>query len=248
MTVPAKIPLYRIVEKGVGSVLISAEEIHGFFLDEDDTEQREICLTGVKEGALTRQRIERGELEVVNFRQQRIGMYDLGRVRLHPVSDPEDVQRSYSFLGYTCEYPKAGDIWRRWAAVEPLQYGEWARLPVGDRSSWLHVAQNSWFSALREPVRYGESAIVAINGRFIADKCSLFCALGEAVNGPGGYFGSNLDALADSLSKTRQASPISRVVWSELSTAREMAGGEFVDSVIGLFREFGVEVDSFETR
>ncbi|WP_405467472.1 barstar family protein [Streptomyces canus] len=238
--------MYRIVEKVTGSVLVSAEEIHGFFLDEDSPEQREICLTGVKEGALIRQHIERGELEVINFRQQRIGRYDLGQVCLDPVSESENFRRSYSFLGYTCEYSKAGDIWRRWAAAEPLEYGEWARLPVGDRSSWLHVAQNSWFSALREPIRYGESAVVEIDGRYIADKFSFFCALGEAVNGPGGYFGSNLDALADSLSETRNASPISRVAWSNISTVREMTGSEFVDSVIALFREFDVEVGSFE--
>lgn len=33
----------------------------------------------------------------------------------------------------------------------------------------------------------------------VTDRPSLFLALGEAVNGPGGYFGGCVDALADCL-------------------------------------------------
>lgn len=38
-----------------------------------------------------------------------------------------------------------------------------------------------------------------LDGRRVADKESFFAELGRAVNGPGGYFGSNLDALVDCL-------------------------------------------------
>jgi len=34
-----------------------------------------------------------------------------------------------------------------------------------------------------------------LDGRHITDEDGFYCALGEAVNGPGGYFGWNLDAL-----------------------------------------------------
>lgn len=34
----------------------------------------------------------------------------------------------------------------------------------------------------------------------VIDKSSFFCAVGEAVNGPGGYYGKGLDSMHDCLS------------------------------------------------
>ncbi|MBT2366637.1 barstar family protein [Streptomyces sp. ISL-10] len=39
----------------------------------------------------------------------------------------------------------------------------------------------------------------AIDGAEVTDLDSFWTVIGEAVNGPGGYFGRNLDALADCL-------------------------------------------------
>src|SRR2546421_5312984 len=39
-----------------------------------------------------------------------------------------------------------------------------------------------------------------LDGRFVTDVEGFYCAIGEAINGPGGYFGLNLDALDDCLS------------------------------------------------
>lgn len=38
-----------------------------------------------------------------------------------------------------------------------------------------------------------------IDGSAVASKADFFTEIGRAVNGEGGYFGSNLDALADCL-------------------------------------------------
>ncbi|MUM17609.1 ribonuclease inhibitor [Mycobacterium sp. CBMA271] len=38
-----------------------------------------------------------------------------------------------------------------------------------------------------------------VDGSHIHSRADLFAELGRAVNGPGGYFGSNLDALVDCL-------------------------------------------------
>lgn len=38
-----------------------------------------------------------------------------------------------------------------------------------------------------------------IDGSAVASKADFFSEIGRAVNGEGGYFGSNLDALADCL-------------------------------------------------
>ena len=44
-----------------------------------------------------------------------------------------------------------------------------------------------------DPVRY------EIDGSAISSPADFYTEIGRAVNGPGGYFGSNLDALADCL-------------------------------------------------
>ncbi|NMI02379.1 hypothetical protein HF638_00220 [Paenibacillus sp. SZ31] len=38
-----------------------------------------------------------------------------------------------------------------------------------------------------------------VDGRNITDKISFYFALGESINGPGGYFGGCLDSLSDCL-------------------------------------------------
>ncbi|WP_432926932.1 barstar family protein [Microbispora sp. CA-135349] len=38
-----------------------------------------------------------------------------------------------------------------------------------------------------------------LNGSHVTDKAGFYLAIGEAINGPGGYFGCNLDALNDCL-------------------------------------------------
>ncbi|WP_349254233.1 barstar family protein [Paenibacillus sp. RC67] len=44
-----------------------------------------------------------------------------------------------------------------------------------------------------------KNQIYYLDGLFIKDQTSFFCALGEAINGPGGYYGSGLDGLSDCL-------------------------------------------------
>jgi RNAse (barnase) inhibitor barstar len=40
---------------------------------------------------------------------------------------------------------------------------------------------------------------VTLDGAVIQSPVDFYCAIGEAINGPGGYFGANLDSLADCL-------------------------------------------------
>ncbi|MFF8292168.1 barstar family protein [Streptomyces sp. NPDC016309] len=44
------------------------------------------------------------------------------------------------------------------------------------------------------------ATVYVIEGRRITGPAGFWRAVGEAVNGPGGYFGRNLDAFADCLS------------------------------------------------
>jgi len=60
-----------------------------------------------------------------------------------------------------------------------------------------------------------------LDGRFVTDIEGFYCAIGEAINGPGGYFGSNLDALDDCLRGRFGARAPFRLVWHDSAVARE---------------------------
>ncbi|MGC4047119.1 MAG: barstar family protein [Armatimonas sp.] len=69
-----------------------------------------------------------------------------------------------------------------------------------------HMAQldkirEEWFSSGRQglPEDDRKAATILLDGSCISDIPTFYIALGEAVNGPGGYFGGNLDALNDCL-------------------------------------------------
>lgn len=72
----------------------------------------------------------------------------------------------------------------------------------------------------------------------------LYCELGEAVNGPGGYFGSNPNALQDCLinSGTRGRPPF-RLLWRDFEASRRNIGDDELNEVISVMSEYGVETE-----
>ncbi|WP_256371307.1 barstar family protein [Micromonospora sp. 15K316] len=111
------------------------------------------------------------------------------------------------------------------------------------RSSWLHVVQTAWFEPGRLATRYESTPVVTLSAQNMPDQDAFYCALGEAMNGPGGYFGANLDAVVDCLRSSRRDSTLPRrMLWKGFSMSRTLLGEEFVDSVVGLMQEFGVDV------
>ncbi|WP_370971253.1 barstar family protein [Amycolatopsis sp. cg9] len=89
--------------------------------------------------------------------------------------------------------PAARAIWDLWSAGRPAAGNFWA---AADRPEWLRaaLAHHRAEGPDRPPGR-----TFRLDGTHVTDLASFLCALGEAVNGPGGYFGRNLDALADCL-------------------------------------------------
>lgn len=184
-------PLYRLIDESSEAVILTADDIRGFFATSEPESEGKITFTGIHNIDPSRRRIEDAELEVVNYLQERIGAYHAGRILLTastvagtPGNDETGIE--YSFFGYTCEYEHAGTIWRRWAEERPIKLGEWADCPAEQHSSWLHVVQEAWFSAGRRAMKYGAADSVSIDGRKTSTRAGFYCALGEAVNGPGG--------------------------------------------------------------
>lgn len=99
-------------------------------------------------------------------------------------------------------------------------------------------------TARNTPVAY------RLNGRKIKSTNDFYTEIGRAVNGRGGYFGNNLDALADCLRGgfgTPEDRPFT-FVWAHSSASRrslaEAGRPQFVDTVRQVFddAEVGLEL------
>ncbi|MEV0119501.1 barstar family protein [Streptomyces sp. NPDC050844] len=238
-------PLYVVSAEESGDVLVAAEGVEGFFVTPEE-EPSEVAFLRAHEVKKGRRRVEDAVLEVMNRRREKVGEYFIGRVALGDTGVEVlggGISRvACQFFGNRCEYPEAEKIWRRWASGIPLEMGEWLRWPESHQAAWLHVAQNSWFTSNRRAARYGVDDVVHLDGVHISTKSGFFCSLGEAVNGPGGYYGSNLDALADCISSNCGEGPPLKIVWRHFQASRESLDSSFLDSVMEVMREFRVDI------
>jgi hypothetical protein len=82
----------------------------------------------------------------------------------------------------------------------PTQLGEWRSLDPAGRARWLREANARWFHEARAGVgRPPPADTFVIDGNDFDDLSGFLCAIGEAVNGPGGYFGSDELSFDDCL-------------------------------------------------
>ena len=239
-------PLYVVSDEESGRVLVAAEGVEGFFVDPEEGAS-EVAFLTVHELGKGMRRIEDAVMVVMNRQREKIGEYFVGRVVLGDadVADSgNNISRlSFRFFGNRCEYPEAEIIWPRWASGIALERGEWLRWPVSYQGAWLHIVQNSWFASNRRAARYGVDEVVHLNGAQISTELGFYCALGEAINGPGGYFGSNLDALADCISSSFGEGPPARIVWQNFQASQKFVDHAFLESIVGLMRELRVDLD-----
>ncbi|MEV0256470.1 barstar family protein [Streptomyces sp. NPDC050732] len=118
----------------------------------------------------------------------------------------------------------AGEVWDAWWAGRPARSNLWAAhgIDADGRSHWLSVARE------RKGRRGGPDAepgaTYHLDGRHITDEPAFYCALGEAVNGPGGYVGRSADTLHDCLRGDLGTPPPLTLVWHDPHTARSCLG------------------------
>ena len=141
------------------------------------------------------------------------------------------------------------DILEHWYAGRPAEKGLWAGYSRELRHHWAGVAlgQRSITPELPAGASYD------LDGRFVTDIEGFYCAIGEAINGPGGYFGWNLDALDDCLSGGFGARAPFRLVWHESAVARKhlVAGYDrrrlgpatTVEHLLGILTAHHIEID-----
>ena len=96
----------------------------------------------------------------------------------------------------------------------------WAGLDYLQRRSWLHLVRKHHCLCQTAMEDKPAHMVYEMDGRFITDYPSFFIALGEAINGPGAYFGGGFDALADCLCGDFGAKTPFSLVWTASDIAR----------------------------
>jgi RNAse (barnase) inhibitor barstar len=119
--------------------------------------------------------------------------------------------------------------------------GAWPEQDQEGRRAWLTAVQERYFARQDLPPDAPAGRTYVLDGRHITDRSALFLALGEAVNGPGGYFGANLDALNDCLRGGFGATAPFTLDWQDSGTARSHLMAYF-DSTLDVLADHGVEV------
>ncbi|WP_229076020.1 barstar family protein [Actinoplanes sp. DH11] len=144
---------------------------------------------------------------------------------------------------------RARRVWEQWRAGRPAEPGSWAGYDRELRHEWAGVALTHHRHTPDRP----PGTTYHLDGRHVTDEEGFYCAIGEAVNGPGGYFGWNLEALHDCLLGGWGAAPGFRLVWHDSAVARAAlkpgydrrwwAPALTMDHLLGLLAADGVDVD-----
>lgn len=103
----------------------------------------------------------------------------------------------------------------------PSVLGEWRKLDEAGRKAWLARACDRAFDSGQARVRTSRSE-VTIDGNDFDDLTGFFCAMGEAVNGPGGYFGRNLFGFDDCMFGGFGLEPPFTITWLDSARSRVM--------------------------
>ncbi|WP_322621007.1 barstar family protein [Streptomyces acidicola] len=115
----------------------------------------------------------------------------------------------------------AEEVWEIWDRGRPTEPNLWAARSSEGREFWLGTAL-----AHHDQDRPDEPSggTYHLDGRHVTDEPGFLCAMGEAVNGPGGYFGRNYAALNDCLAGRWGAARPFTLVWHHAHVARACLG------------------------
>ncbi|RAV12952.1 barstar family protein [Paenibacillus contaminans] len=91
---------------------------------------------------------------------------------------------------------EAMKIWKKWMIAKPTVINTWAGMSQKQRLGWSEVVRlHSRFNTYRN--NDAENEHFYLDMTHVTDILSFYCALGEAMNGPGGYYGFCLDSVED---------------------------------------------------
>jgi hypothetical protein len=133
----------------------------------------------------------------------------------------------------------AAQIWESWRAGRPARPGLWAGYDPELRQQWSGAAlAHRRLGMPDQPA----GATYHLDGRNVTDLEGFYCAIGEAVNGPGGYFGWNADSLHDCLRGGFGAARPFRLIWHDSAVARAHPAAAF-DQVLRWLAQDKIQVE-----
>ncbi|CAM3243743.1 barstar family protein [Stackebrandtia soli] len=235
-------PLYRFTNGVGGTTIIEALEIEGWFVDPEEDEPDEFVIFGrmVNPEGLSDESPGNVVMDVLDATGGDMGGYDIGSMVVSRVesSDIPGVDRiGGTFFGHTAPFAGAGLFYRRLATGVPVRSGEWMEYPGEWHRSWLHTVQKRWSGGGRS----GDWPVCVMDGRRIVGEASFYCAIGEAVSGPGKYFGSNLNALDDCLMMSVHGVPF-ELVWTDFAASARRIDPFEVEIAIDILIEYDITV------
>ncbi|MGF1428537.1 barstar family protein [Kitasatospora sp. LaBMicrA B282] len=118
----------------------------------------------------------------------------------------------------------ARPVWAAWYDGIPTEPNQWAQFDTEGRRAWLLLGMRTGEAGPRRPDRSG--GVHHLDGRFVTDVPAAHCALGEALLGPGRYYGWGLGALADCLGGGFGVQPPFTLVWHQAAVARRALAAE----------------------
>ncbi|HEX6523727.1 MAG TPA: barstar family protein [Streptosporangiaceae bacterium] len=143
----------------------------------------------------------------------------------------------------------ARPVWEAWYQGVPSALNQWAPYSAQGREAWHGLAFHNT-TATRGADRSG--GVYHLDGRYLTDVPGLHCAIGEAFNGPGGYYGREWQGLNDCLGGGFGAVPPFTLIWHDAAVARQALADvygdlegklPYVDDLIQLLERYGVTVD-----
>jgi RNAse (barnase) inhibitor barstar len=109
----------------------------------------------------------------------------------------------------------------------PVSRGEWRGLDEDGRRQWLDCAHHRFFYDCSEVApSKSPGRVVVLDGSIVDDLLGFYCAIGEAVNGPGGYFGRSMHGFDDCLFSGFGLECPYTIVWKESERSKRALGSQ----------------------
>lgn len=112
-------------------------------------------------------------------------------------------------------------LWERWRKSRPTKKNEWAVYDEESKRDWLNIVSlyNDFYRI--QQANKSVNHHFELDGTCIVDYSSFFCAIGEAVNGAGGYFGKNIYSMIDCIYGGYGALAPFTLVWMNSHIAKD---------------------------
>lgn len=215
----------------------TATGLAGFFIDSDE-DWRTFRVAGFAPvGGVVPAAVDHLQIRVLGNTGDTLGAYAVTAVRI------AEQAATLTVSGYVLDVPGANDEigWQRLRDSRLRRTGAWLTLTAAQKEGWLNAVR--MYTDLSGGVPDESGGRYELDGRIIGDEPGFYCAIGEALRGPGGYFGATLDAFGDCLRGGFGVRAPFTLRWTAANTSRASVGAARFDAILATMRAAAVTVD-----